>query len=83
MQKAFDGSDRFFPINYKTSWAIVRDVAKGSGGGGLVGTGGIGMALDSALNLFQWNRVATILLAIFAIVILAEVAVTFVRKRIL
>jgi phosphonate transport system permease protein len=50
---------------------------------GLVGAGGIGMALDSALNLFQWNRVATILLAIFAIVILAEIAVTFVRKRIL
>jgi phosphonate transport system permease protein len=50
---------------------------------GLVGAGGIGMALDSALNLFQWNRVATILLAIFAIVILAEIVVTFVRKRIL
>ncbi len=32
MQKAFDGADRFFPINYKTSWAVVRDVAKGSGG---------------------------------------------------
>ena len=50
---------------------------------GLVGAGGIGMTLDSALNLFQWNRVATILAAIFAIVILAEVVVTFVRKRIL
>ena len=33
MQKAFDGADRFFPINYKTTWAVVRDVAKGSGGG--------------------------------------------------
>jgi phosphonate transport system substrate-binding protein len=33
MQKAFDGADRFFPINYKTSWAVVRNVAKGSGGG--------------------------------------------------
>jgi phosphonate transport system substrate-binding protein len=33
MQKAFDGADRFFPVNYKTSWAVVRDVAKGSGGG--------------------------------------------------
>jgi len=31
MQKAFDGADRFFPINYKTTWAVVRDVAKGSG----------------------------------------------------
>ena len=50
---------------------------------GLVGAGGIGMTLDSALNLFQWDRVAVILLAIFAVVILAELAVTFVRKRVL
>ena len=33
MQKAFDGADRFFPINYKTHWDVVRQVAKGSGGG--------------------------------------------------
>ena len=33
MQKAFDGADRFFPINYKTNWEVVRAVAKGSGGG--------------------------------------------------
>src|SRR5712671_6899993 len=33
MQKAFDGADRFFPINYKTTWDVVRNVAKGSGGG--------------------------------------------------
>ncbi len=32
MKKAFDGADRFFPINYKTTWAVVREVAKGSGG---------------------------------------------------
>ncbi|TMH16270.1 MAG: phosphonate ABC transporter, permease protein PhnE, partial [Betaproteobacteria bacterium] len=50
---------------------------------GLVGAGGIGMILDSALNLFQWTRVATILLAIFVVVILAEIVVTFVRRRIL
>jgi phosphonate transport system permease protein len=48
---------------------------------GLVGAGGIGMALDSALNLFQWNRVAVILLAIFAVVIVAEIVVTVARKR--
>jgi phosphonate transport system permease protein len=50
---------------------------------GLVGAGGIGMTLDSALNLFQWDRVALILVAIFAVVVLAEIAVTIVRKRIL
>ena len=48
---------------------------------GLVGAGGIGMALDAALNLFQWDRVAVILLAIFAVVIVAEIAVTVARKR--
>jgi phosphonate transport system substrate-binding protein len=33
MVKAFDGADRFFPINYKTTWEPVRAVAAGSGGG--------------------------------------------------
>lgn len=50
---------------------------------GLVGAGGIGMALDTALNLFQWDRVALVLASIFAVVILAEVIITQARKRIL
>jgi phosphonate transport system permease protein len=50
---------------------------------GLVGAGGIGMALDAALNLFQWDRVAVILLAIMAIVIAAEIVVTQVRRRVI
>jgi phosphonate transport system permease protein len=50
---------------------------------GLVGAGGIGVALDSALNLFQWGRVALILFAILAVVIVAEIAVTQIRKRVL
>jgi phosphonate transport system permease protein len=50
---------------------------------GLVGAGGIGMALDSALNLFQWDRVAVILVAILAVVIVAEIVVTQVRRRVL
>jgi phosphonate transport system permease protein len=50
---------------------------------GLVGAGGIGMALDAALNLFQWDRVAVVLFAIFAIVIAAELIVTQVRKRVI
>ena len=50
---------------------------------GLVGAGGIGMALDTAMNLFQWDRVAMVLLAIFAVVIAAEIVVTAIRKRIL
>jgi len=50
---------------------------------GLVGAGGIGMALDTALNLFHWNRVALVLIAIFAVVLIAEVVVLQIRKRVL
>lgn len=50
---------------------------------GLVGAGGIGMALDTALNLFQWDRVALVLASIFAVVVLAEILITQARKRIL
>ncbi|MEO8755482.1 MAG: ABC transporter permease subunit, partial [Casimicrobiaceae bacterium] len=50
---------------------------------GLVGAGGIGMALDAALNLFQWERVALILLAILGVVVIAEIVVTQVRQRII
>lgn len=31
MQKDFEGDDRFYPITYKTDWAIVRKVAEESG----------------------------------------------------
>ena len=50
---------------------------------GIVGAGGVGMVLDTALNLVQWPRVATVLVAIFAIVIVTEIAVTQIRKRVL
>ena len=50
---------------------------------GLVGAGGIGMVLDTALNLFQWGRVAIVLIAIFAIVIVAELVMTRIRQRII
>jgi phosphonate transport system permease protein len=41
------------------------------------------MVLDTALNLFFWNRVSVILLSIFVVVILAELIVTAIRKRII
>ena len=50
---------------------------------GLVGAGGIGMAIDTAMNLFQWERVALMLVAIFSVVIVAELAVTYIRKKII
>lgn len=50
---------------------------------GLVGAGGIGLALDAAINVFQWRAVAAALVAVVAIVLFAEVAVTAIRKRVL
>lgn len=50
---------------------------------GLVGAGGIGTALDSSMSLFDWDRAAMILVAIFTVVMIAEVAVTYLRKRII
>jgi phosphonate transport system substrate-binding protein len=31
MQKEFNGDDRFYPITYKDTWKVVRDIAEGSG----------------------------------------------------
>jgi phosphonate transport system substrate-binding protein len=31
MIKEFNGNDRFFPINYKEHWAVVRDIAEKTG----------------------------------------------------
>ena len=31
MKKAFDGADRFFPVQYKKDWDVVRKVAEGGG----------------------------------------------------
>lgn len=50
---------------------------------GLVGAGGIGMAMDTAMNLFRWDQVAVVMLTIFIVVVIAEIAVTMIRKRII
>ncbi|TPE45661.1 phosphonate ABC transporter, permease protein PhnE [Maribrevibacterium harenarium] len=50
---------------------------------GLVGAGGIGVVLNNAMNLFEWQRVAMALLAIFAVVILAEIIVVQIRKKLI
>ncbi|HVL70677.1 MAG TPA: phosphonate ABC transporter, permease protein PhnE [Beijerinckiaceae bacterium] len=50
---------------------------------GLVGAGGIGVALDTALNLLYWDQVAVVLLTIFVVVILTEMLVTTIRSRVL
>ncbi len=50
---------------------------------GLVGAGGIGMALSAAMDLFYWDRVGLILLAILTVVLLAEILVNIIRAKIL
>lgn len=50
---------------------------------GLVGAGGIGMALNAAIDLIQWERVSLILFTIFIVVILIEAIVTQIRKRVI
>ena len=50
---------------------------------GLVGAGGIGLQLQSSLNILAWPQVTVILLAIFATVILSEAVSARVRHAII
>ena len=50
---------------------------------GLVGAGGIGVVLDTALNLLYWDQVAVVLMTIFVVVILTEMLVTVIRSRVI
>ncbi|MEO7057758.1 MAG: phosphonate ABC transporter, permease protein PhnE [Caldimonas sp.] len=50
---------------------------------GLVGAGGIGVALQTAMDFFQWDRVALILLLVFSVVIVAELVVNLIRRRLI
>jgi ABC-type phosphate/phosphonate transport system permease subunit len=50
---------------------------------GLVGAGGIGVALDAALNNLYWDQVGLILAVIFIVVMLTEVVTSFIRARII
>ena len=50
---------------------------------GLVGAGGIGLELKVAMDLFDYQRAATIILMIFALVVVVEQVGSLVRGRIL
>lgn len=50
---------------------------------GLVGGGGLGMALDTAISNIDWSRAGLVLLVIFAVVIVAEIATAWIRSRII
>ena len=48
---------------------------------GLVGAGGIGVVLNDAQNLFEWQKVSMVLVSIFAVVIIAEAVVIHIRNK--
>ena len=50
---------------------------------GLVGAGGIGVALDTALNNLYWDQVGLCLFVIFVVVIVAEIVTSAIRSRII
>jgi phosphonate ABC transporter permease subunit PhnE len=50
---------------------------------GLVGGGGLGMALDTALSNLYWDQAGLVLLVIFAVVIVTEIVTTWIRGRII
>ncbi|UJW83230.1 phosphonate ABC transporter, permease protein PhnE [Hydrogenophaga sp. SL48] len=50
---------------------------------GLVGAGGIGIELKVAMDLFNYDEAATIILAIFALVVLVERLSAVLRKKVL
>jgi phosphonate transport system permease protein len=50
---------------------------------GLVGAGGIGVALDASLSNLYWDQVGLILAVIFAVVIATEIFTSIIRKRII
>jgi phosphonate transport system permease protein len=50
---------------------------------GLVGAGGIGLVLQGAIDTFNWQEAATILLAILALVIIGEFVSAWLRRQII
>ncbi|EDM66882.1 phosphonate ABC transporter, permease protein [Moritella sp. PE36] len=50
---------------------------------GLVGAGGIGVILNDAQNLFEWQKVAMVLVSIFTVVIIAEAVVIHIRNKLI
>src|SRR5262245_42001519 len=50
---------------------------------GLVGGGGLGMALDTALSNLYWDQAGLVLFVIFVVVTIAEVATAWIRARVI
>lgn len=50
---------------------------------GIVGVGGLGMILQSAIDTFNWPEVSMVLLTILALVVFGEGVSSYLRKKIL
>ena len=50
---------------------------------GLVGAGGLGMIMNAAIDMFQWDRFAVFLLTFFADVDSGEIVITAFRRRLI
>ena len=50
---------------------------------GLVGGGGLGMALDTAMSNLYWDQAGLVLLVIFLVVIVTEIVTAWIRNRII
>ncbi len=50
---------------------------------GLVGGGGLGMALDTALSNLYWDQAGLVLLVIFGVVIATEIMTAWIRAKII
>ena len=50
---------------------------------GLIGAGGLGLLISEAISLFQWSRLATILIAVIALVMLFDALSRRIRQALL
>jgi phosphonate transport system permease protein len=71
------------PSMINTALFSLEKATRGSVVLGLVGAGGIGIELKVSLELFDYDQAATIIIAIFLLVLAVERASTWVRSRIL
>ena len=71
------------PSMINTSLFSLEKATRGSVVLGLVGAGGIGIELKVSLELFEYDQAATIIIAIFLLVLAVERASTWVRSRVL
>ncbi len=49
---------------------------------GLVGAGGIGVALNNAMDMFRWDQVSVILIAVFLVVLASETVSATLRRKV-